>query len=72
MSDKGRYCWIENDGKYKCDHLKQQLQQVHREGWEQGKAEIELVVDYLCDGFADTEEIQQTIAAMEYKEKAND
>ena len=31
MSDRGRYCWIENDGKYKCQHLEQQLKQARQE-----------------------------------------
>ena len=47
--------------------LKEQLAQARREGWEQGKGEAVEIARTTQIGY-----IQTTIAAMEYKEKANE
>lgn len=54
---------------------KQQLAQAHREGWEQGKQRAEDIANNIdacagdCSGYS---VISDAIAAMEYREKAND
>lgn len=56
--------------------IMQQLQQARREGWEQGKAEAVGKVEYLYKNSLGSRVLisvaADAIAAMEYKEKAND